>query len=83
MTSLTAPRRVCLHSYFPTAHSLSVPGQRPDQEDPHRSHGDGPDAGAREGPRDAGGPAVQAGQVLRQHAGAQTNVARQHGLGYT
>lgn len=61
------------------AHSLSVRCEGPDEAHPHGADGHRADEGARERPGDAGGPPVQLGQVLHQHARAQKDVAGQHG----
>lgn len=63
----------------PAEHSIPIWCERPDQEDPDCTDGHGSDEGARERPRDAGGPAVQSGQILRQHTWTPQDVAGQHG----
>ena len=53
-------------------------GEGPDEAYPHRADGDGADEGAPTRPGDAGRAAVQPGQVVRQHARAAQDVAREH-----
>lgn len=61
------------------AYGVSFRREGPDQAHPDRADGHGADEGARERPRDAGGPAVQLGQVLHQHPRAPQDLAGQHG----
>lgn len=61
------------------AYGVSFGREGPDQTYQDRADGHGADEGARERPRDAGGPAVQLGQVLHQHPRAPQNLAGQHG----
>lgn len=64
--------------YF-AAHSISIRREGPDEAHQNCADGHRADEGARERPGDAGGPAVQLGQVLHQHARAPQDVAGQHG----
>lgn len=59
--------------------SVPLGGERSDQAHPNSADGDGPDEGAREGPRNAVGPSVQLGPLLRKHPRTETNMAGQHG----
>lgn len=62
-----------------TEHSFPIRCQGPDQTHQNCFDGNSSDEGARERPRDAGGLAVQSRQILRQHARAAQDLARQHG----
>ena len=63
----------------PTEHSFPIGCEGPDQTHQNSVDGHGSDEGARAGSRDAGGPAVQPRQVLRQHARTTQDLAGQHG----
>lgn len=62
-----------------TEHGLPIGREGPDQTHQNRFDGHCSDERAREGSRDAGGPAVQPRQVLRQHAGTTQDLGGQHG----
>lgn len=64
--------------YF-AAHSISIRCEGPDKAHQDSADGHRADEGARERPGDAGGPPVQPGQVLHQHARAPQDLAGQHG----
>lgn len=59
----------------PPAHCFSLGCEGPDQADPDGTHGHWADEGTWKRPRDAGGPAIQPGQILHQHPGAAQNLA--------
>ena len=70
----------CLDKFFfITAVQLSKRSEGLDEANSYGPHGYRPDEGASEWPGDVGGPSVQSGQVLRQHAGVTADVARIHG----
>lgn len=70
------PNVFLLHA---AAHSVPLGREGPYQTHPHRAYGHRADEGARERPRDAGGPAIQLGQILHQHPRAPEDLAGQHG----
>lgn len=61
------------------AHGFPVRREGPDEAHQDGADGHGADEGARERPGDAGGPPVQFGQVLHEHARAPQDLAGQHG----
>lgn len=66
-------------SLHDTVHDIPHGSEGSDKADPHSADGHGADERAREGPRDAAGPPVQLGPVLRQHPRTETDLAGQHG----
>lgn len=72
---------LCLfaHPLHDAVYNIPQRSKGSDKEDPDSADGHGPDEGARERPRDASGPAVQLGPVLRQHSWTETDLAGQHG----